>query len=80
MPEMHNGLVRIKPGESNPEFIEADIATSWAESDDGLTWTFALRDDVQCHGAFGTIDANDVVFSLERAANPDTSALSLIHI
>ena len=76
MPEMHNGLVRIKPGESNPEFIEADIATSWAESDDGLTWTFALRDDVQCHGAFGTIDANDVVFSLERAANPDTSAFA----
>ncbi|MFK8076616.1 MAG: ABC transporter substrate-binding protein [Granulosicoccus sp.] len=73
---MFNGLVRIKPGESNPEFIEPDIAKSWSKSDDGLTWTFALRDDVQCHGAYGNIDANDVVFSLNRAANVDTSAFA----
>jgi peptide/nickel transport system substrate-binding protein len=73
---MFNGLVRIKPGESNPEFIEPDIAKSWTSSDDGLTWTFSLRDDVQCHGDYGNIDAEDVVFSLGRSANPDTSAFA----
>ncbi|MEO1542650.1 MAG: ABC transporter substrate-binding protein [Pseudomonadota bacterium] len=73
---MFNGLVRIQPGEGNPEFIEPDIAQSWTASEDGLTWTFTLREDVQCHGEYGGIDAEDVVFSLERASKPDTSAFS----
>ena len=73
---MFNGLVRIAPGEANPAFIEPDIATDWTTSDDGLTWVFSLRDDVQCHGDYGNLDAEDVVFSLRRAANPDTSAFA----
>lgn len=73
---MFNGLVRIKPGESSPAYIEPDIAESWTQSEDGLTWTFSLRDDVQCHGDYGSIDAEDVVFSIERAANPDISAFA----
>lgn len=73
---MFNGLVRIKPGESNPDFIEPDIAKSWTTSDDGLTWTFTLRDDVECHGDYGTIDAQDVVFSLNRAADENISAFA----
>ncbi|MEO1536723.1 MAG: ABC transporter substrate-binding protein [Pseudomonadota bacterium] len=73
---MFNGLVRIQSGEGNPEFIEPDIAESWTTSDDGLTWVFSLRDDVECHGDYGAIDADDVVFSLERAANPKTSAFA----
>lgn len=73
---MFNGLVRIKLGESNPEFIEPDIAKSWTSSADGLTWKFTLREDVQCHGDFGGLDADDVVFSLRRAANPDISAFA----
>ncbi len=73
---MFNGLVRIKPGQASPEFIEPDIAESWTESDDGLTWTFTLRDDVECHGEYGPLDAEDVVFSLERAMDPDISAFA----
>ena len=73
---MFNGLVRIKPGEGSPDYIEPDIAKSWTSSEDGLTWTFALRDDVECHGDYGAIDAEDVVFSLDRARNPDTSAFA----
>lgn len=73
---MFNGLVRIKPGEGSPDFIEPDIAKSWTSSEDGLTWTFTLRDDVQCHGDYGALDADDVVFSLDRARNPDTSAFA----
>jgi peptide/nickel transport system substrate-binding protein len=73
---MFNGLVRIKPGEASPAHIEPDIAESWTSSEDGLTWTFKLREDVQCHGEYGTLDAEDVVFSLERAADPDISAFA----
>ncbi len=73
---MYNGLVRIQPGKASPEFIEPDIAESWTASDDGLTWTFKLREDVDCHGEYGMIDAEDVVFSLERAANSETSSFA----
>ena len=73
---MFNGLVRIAPGQSSPEFIEPDIAESWTSSDDGLTWVFSLRNDVQCHGDYGVLDAEDVVFSLQRSANPEVSAFS----
>jgi peptide/nickel transport system substrate-binding protein len=73
---MFNGLVRIKPGEASPAHIEPDIAESWTSSEDGLTWAFKLREDVQCHGEYGPLDAEDVVFSLERAADPGISAFA----
>lgn len=73
---MFNGLVRIQPGKASPEYIEPDIAQSWTSSDDGLTWVFTLREDVDCHGDYGNLDAEDVVFSLNRSANTDTSAFA----
>lgn len=73
---MFNGLVRVQPGKASPEYIEPDIAESWEHSDDGLTWTFQLRDDVACHGDWGMLDAHDVVYSLERAADPDVSSFA----
>jgi len=73
---MFNGLVRIKPGEASPAFIEPDIAKSWTSSEDGLTWTFQLRDDVECHGDYGKIDAEDIAYSLNRSANTDVSAFA----
>ena len=59
---MYNGLVRIKPGQASPQFIEPDLAESWTSSADGLTWTFKLRRGVQCHGKYGEFDAEDAVF------------------
>ena len=73
---MFNGLVRIKPGELSPEFMEPDLAERWESSADGKTWTFHLRRGVQCHGGFGEFTAEDAVFSLNRAATRDTSAFS----
>ncbi len=70
---MFNGLVRIEPGRADPSHIEPDLATSWETSDDGLTWTFTLREGVQCHGDYGELTAEDVVYSLERAADRERS-------
>lgn len=71
-----NGLVRIKPGEANPKYIEPDLAESWEHSPDNLTWTFHLRQGVQCHGGYGEFTAEDAVYSLERAADPKRSSFS----
>lgn len=73
---MFNGLVRFKPGTTNPSEIEPDLAESWTTSDDGLVWTFALRDGVTFHGDYGDLTAEDVAYSLQRAANPDVSSVS----
>ncbi len=73
---LFNGLVRIEPGKASPAAIEPDLAESWTVSDDGLTWTFQLREGVMCHGDYGELTAEDVVFSLERAANADTSSFA----
>ena len=73
---MFSGLVRIQPGKASPEFIEPDIASSWTSSEDGLTWVFTLREDVMCHGGYGRLDADDVVYSLNRAATADTSGFA----
>jgi peptide/nickel transport system substrate-binding protein len=73
---MFNGLVRIKPGELSPEFIEPDLAERWESSPDGLTWTFHLRRGVQCHHNYGEFTSADVVYSLNRAATRETSTFS----
>ncbi len=76
MPWMFNGLVRFPPGSSDPATIEPDLAERWETSADGKTWTFHLRRGVRFHGNFGELTADDVVFSIQKAANPRSSAFS----
>lgn len=71
-----NALVRFRPGTIDPKTIEPDLATSWEQSPDGKTWVFHLRHGVQFHGGYGEFTADDVVFSLNKAANPATSAFA----
>jgi peptide/nickel transport system substrate-binding protein len=70
------GLVRFPPGSADPEKIEGDLAESWDSSADGLTWTFKLRHGVQFHRNYGEATAEDVVYSLNRAADPKRSSFS----
>lgn len=70
---MYGGLVRFPAGTIDPSKIEPDLAESWTHSDDGLTWTFKLRPNVQFHKGYGVLTAEDVAYSLKRAANPKTS-------
>lgn len=55
---MFSGLVTVD-GDFNPE---GDLAESWEFSDDGLTWTFHLRENVKWHDG-EDFTADDVVFS-----------------
>lgn len=51
------------------------LATDWTISDDGLTYTFTLRDGVTFQNG-ETLDSSDVKWNLERIINPDTAATS----
>jgi peptide/nickel transport system substrate-binding protein len=75
---MFNGLVRMKQGTMNPDpaLMEGDLAESWKASPDGKQWTFSLRKGVQCHHGYGEFTSEDVVYSLNRAADPKRSAFS----
>lgn len=53
--------------------IAAEIATDWTVSDDGLTYTFTIRDDVMFHD--GTmLDAEAVKISVDRLRDPDSAS------
>ncbi|MFW6184079.1 MAG: ABC transporter substrate-binding protein [Chloroflexota bacterium] len=49
------------------------LAESWEQSDDGLTWTFYLREGVMFSNG-REMTAEDVKFSFERLIDPDTGA------
>lgn len=73
---IYNGLVRFKPGSADPKDIEPDLAERWDQSPDGKTWTFYLRKGVAFQGNWGTLSADDVVYSLQRSADPKRSTFS----
>ena len=65
---VYEGLVENVRGE-----VEPLLAESWDISDDALTYTFNLREDVVFHSG-RPMDASDVVYSLERVKDPDTGS------
>ncbi len=74
-----NGLLRYKPGEAPS--IEPDLALEIPHPvvvDRKQVWTFKLRSDAMCHPGPRTaayrMTADDVVYSLRRAADPARSA------
>jgi peptide/nickel transport system substrate-binding protein len=78
-----DGLVALPatfPEDGSPPTPVPALAESWEVSDDGLTWTFQLRQGVQFHRGFGEFTARDVVFSIERLLDPDTSLRNQGHV
>ncbi len=65
---MYDSLIyfaREKPD----EFVPA-LATEWDLSDDGLTYTFTIRDGVTFHEG-GTLEPHDIAYSIQRALLQD---------
>ncbi|RQP08140.1 MAG: ABC transporter substrate-binding protein [Paracoccus sp. BP8] len=56
------------------------LAESWDKSDDARTWTFKLRKDVPFHGDYGTLTAEDVVFTFERAMREGIATASYANV
>lgn len=63
------GLYRL---DENSEPVEG-IATEHSVSEDGLTWTFTLREDAVWSNG-DPVTANDFVYAWQRAVNPDTGS------
>ena len=59
---LYDGLYRWL---DNPPKIEPWLAESYSVSDDGLTWTFKLRQGSKFHDG-SEVKAEDVVYSMER--------------
>jgi len=59
---LYEGLTRYKPGTTEPE---PSLATAWTTSDDGLEWTFTLREGVTFHDGTA-FDADAVVWNFNR--------------
>jgi len=55
----------INYAESTTDLIPG-LATSWEPSEDGLTWTFKLRDDVKFHDG-SPLTVEDVKFTFDFA-------------
>ena len=67
--QLFNGLTRV---DKNGAVIP-DLAQSWEVSEDGLIWTFRLRQGVTFHNGREVI-AEDVKYSIERIKDPATKS------
>ena len=71
---VYDRLTQVVAGADGAE-VAPMLATEWAYSEDGLTLTFTLRDDVTFHD--GTpLDAEAVRLSLERARTDGTAPVT----
>ena len=66
---MRNCLTEIAPDGS----LIGELAESWEATDDAVTWTFKIRQGVEFHNG-KTLDANDVVESINHHRGEDTKS------
>ena len=67
--ELFSGLVALNTDLQ----LVPDIAERWDISEDGMVYTFYLRDNAKFHDG-KPITAGDFKWSIERSANPDTAS------
>jgi peptide/nickel transport system substrate-binding protein len=68
--QIYEGMVYFNR-EKADEFVPA-LAESWEVSDDGLVYTFNIREGVTFHEG-GTLEPHDIAYSLQRALLQDRS-------
>jgi len=62
---VYEPLIDHRLGTADPTNLEGALAKSWKVSADGMTYTFALRENVKFHDG-STLSADDVKLSLDR--------------
>ena len=67
---LFDGLMGYKPGTTE---LQPDLAKSYKISDDGMTYTFTLRDGLEFSDG-EALTARDVKYSLDRVVNPKTQS------
>ncbi|MEG2411648.1 MAG: peptide ABC transporter substrate-binding protein [Clostridium sp.] len=65
-------LTRLESDENGNDIVKPGIAESWKQSDDGLTWTFKLRDAKWSDGE--PITAEQFVYGITRTLDPNTAS------
>ena len=76
--QLFNGLVQF----DDSLHVQPDIAKSWTISEDGLEYTFTLRNDVYFHKHYlfntkdstRTVVASDFSYSFDRLTDPDVAS------
>jgi len=63
--QIFDQLIELRPDSEKPQ---PGLAKSWSQSEDGLSWTFHLRDARFSNGR--PVTSADVKFSLERVLDP----------
>jgi len=62
-------LIRVNPSEPASNDFQCDVCSSWEVSDDGLTYTYKIRDDIKFHD--GTpLTAQDVLATYNKIIFP----------
>ncbi|WP_300409616.1 peptide ABC transporter substrate-binding protein [Lagierella sp.] len=69
---LFESLIRWEDDGKGNAVLKPGIAESWDVSEDGLTWTFKLRDAKWSDGK--PVTANDFVYAWNRLVNPETAA------
>lgn len=67
---IYSALVRY----DNDGALVPDLAESWSISEDGIEYTFNLREGVTWHHGYGPFTAEDVKYTFERILDPATSS------
>ncbi len=69
------GLMKFQPveGQMEPEVVPGQAAEEPTVSEDGMTWTFKLRDDIVWSDG-QPVTANDFVYSWQRIVDPATAS------
>lgn len=70
--EITEGLARVEVDEKGIDVIKPAGAEKWDVSDDGLVWTFHLRDYKWADGK--TVTAKDFEYGIKRTVDPKTAS------
>ncbi|WP_223588352.1 ABC transporter substrate-binding protein [Neobacillus bataviensis] len=71
---IYNGLVHFKPGTTDVNAIEGDLAEKWENNSDGTIWTFHLRKGVKWQFDYGEFTSADVKYTFDRLLDPKTGS------